>query len=82
MCSHMDFELFEWVKDINLFACKVVLRKKYKGQTKRLHFVNLKDIEGVMLLESLQNEGMGEAREVLGPASLKVKINYTPFLTQ
>lgn len=55
-----DFDLFEWVKDINLFAGKLALRKEYKDKPiQQVEDITSKDIEALRLVESLQNECEG-----------------------
>lgn len=52
-----DLNLHEWVKDINLFARKLALKKEYKDKpSDPTQCTNSKDIEMLRILESLQEE--------------------------
>lgn len=78
------FDIFEWVKDINLFARKLALKKEYKDKPRQqTDDMTAKDIEALGLFESLQRKSEGGSNDVSGSFSpFKPSSIYTPLFLQ
>lgn len=77
------FNVFNWVKDVNLFARKLALKKLHMSLNTDTRSLIQREQEAINTLEQLQMESEQGVTYLKGPFSkLKPKSQFTPFFSQ